>query len=118
MPILIASSPETEPRHWHIGSTLQLARENLKSVGSEAPMPFRLTRRFWSEIVLGVASSATCAATALSPQWLEMLTGAAPDGGDGSVEWGWAIALAVVAFGAFGVAGREARLSSSVDPPA
>ena len=41
--------------------------------------------------------------------WLEVLFGLAPDAGDGSVEWGMAITLAIATLVLFGWAGRTWR---------
>lgn len=51
--------------------------------------------RFWAEVALAGISAACLALTAAWPQWIEGLFGLEPDGGDGSTEWGWALALGV-----------------------
>ena len=47
------------------------------------------------EIVLASISATCLAATLVWPHWIEDLTGLEPDGGDGSTEWGWAVAFCV-----------------------
>ena len=49
--------------------------------------------RFWIEVALAGFSTASLALTAVWPQWIEHLLGLEPDGGDGSAEWGWVLAL-------------------------
>ena len=51
------------------------------------------TPQFWIETILAAASAACFVSTLIWPQWIEKLTGLEPDGGDGSAEWGWALAL-------------------------
>ena len=55
----------------------------------------RLRVRFWIEASLATVSAACLAVTAAWPQWIEDVFGLEPDGGDGSTEWGWALALGV-----------------------
>ena len=69
-------------------------------------MKSRLPLRFWIESVLGTASAVVLATTLAWPDWIERIFGLEPDGGDGSVEWGWAIALAVGTLVCFADAGR------------
>jgi len=72
-------------------------------------MTNRLPLRFWIETACGALSSAILALTLVWPDWIERGLGLAPDGGDGSAEWGWAIALAVVTLVLFVDAGRVWR---------
>ncbi len=53
--------------------------------------------RFWAECALAGLAAVLAVLTAISPDWIELLFGADPDGGDGSAEWGIVAALAVVA---------------------
>ena len=69
-------------------------------------MKNRLPPRFWVETVLGAASAAVLALTLALPDWIERIFGLEPDGGDGSAEWGWAIAFAVATLVFFADAGR------------
>jgi len=62
--------------------------------------------RSWLEMVLGCLSAIVVAATLVWPDWIERLFDAEPDGGDGSAEWGWAIALATISLVLFADAGR------------
>lgn len=55
----------------------------------------RLRVRFWVETTLAGVSAACLALTAAWPQWIEDIFGLEPDGGDGSTEWRWALALGV-----------------------
>jgi len=72
-------------------------------------MKSRLPLRFWVEAGLAAASAAVLALTLVWPDWIERSIDLAPDGGDGSAEWGWAIALAVVTLVFFVDAGRMWR---------
>jgi hypothetical protein len=62
--------------------------------------------RSWVEMLMGGLSALVFAATLVWPDWIERLFGIEPDGGDGSAEWGWAIAFAVAALLLFADAGR------------
>jgi hypothetical protein len=52
---------------------------------------------YWVEVALAAASAALAAATAINPDWIESLTGLAPDAGSGSAEWAVTLALALTA---------------------
>lgn len=58
-------------------------------------MKRHLPVRFWAEVTLACISAVCLALTAAWPQWIEDVFGLEPDGGDGSTEWGWALALCV-----------------------
>lgn len=58
------------------------------------------------EAALGGLSALVFAATLVWPDWIERLFDAEPDRGDGSAEWGWAIALAAMSLVLFVDAGR------------
>jgi len=62
--------------------------------------------RFWLEIGLGALSALLLALALVAPDWIEQLLGLEPDRGDGSAEWGWAIALSAVTLILFIDAGR------------
>jgi len=49
--------------------------------------------RFWLELALGSATAALAVLTAVSGEWIELLFGVDPDGGDGSLEWAIVAAL-------------------------
>jgi hypothetical protein len=71
-------------------------------------MQDRLPARFWVELALGVVSAVLLALAVMVPDWIEvLLSGAAPDGGDGSTEWGLALLWASVSVLMFGLAGRS-----------
>jgi len=53
-----------------------------------------LTSRFWIEMALGVLSAIVLVLTLTTPDWIEHVLDLAPDGGNGSTEWGLAISLA------------------------
>lgn len=65
-----------------------------------------LPKRFWFETILAVVSAVALALTLAVPDWFERLFDFAPDGGDGSAEWGLAAALAVATLILFVDAGR------------
>lgn len=69
----------------------------------------RFPTRIWVEVVLGLMSTIFLALTILLPDWMEVLFGFAPDGGDGSAEWRLALSLATVSILMFGFAGRAWR---------
>jgi hypothetical protein len=75
-------------------------------------MTTRLALRFWIEMALGVLSAIVLMMTLTMPDWIERFFGLAPDGGDGSTEWGWAISLAVATLTLFADA-RRLRLRSA-----
>ena len=70
-------------------------------------MKSRSVVRFWVEVAFGALSAALLASTLVWPDWIERLFAIAPDGGDGSAEWGWAITLSVVTLVCFLDAGRR-----------
>lgn len=79
-------------------------------------MKSRLPLRFWIETALGMSSAVVLAMTLAWPDWIETIFGLEPDAGDGSAEWGWAIALAVATLVFFADAGRTWwRIARSVD---
>jgi hypothetical protein len=53
-----------------------------------------LPTRFWVEVALGVASGALTALTITWTDWIELIFGIEPDGGDGSTEWGLVLTFA------------------------
>jgi len=69
-------------------------------------MQSRRPQRFWVEIILGMASAALLAITLVSPDWIERAFDLAPDGGDGSAEWGWAAGFAIATLVCFVDAGH------------
>jgi hypothetical protein len=80
------------------------------------PAQNRLPARVWVELALGLMSSALLALTLLSPHWIELLLGLAPDAGDGSAERAaalWWSALSVLMFGLVGRTWRRQIRSSS-----
>jgi hypothetical protein len=42
---------------------------------------------FWLEVALGTLTTALLVLTLAWPQWIELMFGIEPDGGDGSLEW-------------------------------
>jgi hypothetical protein len=62
--------------------------------------------RFWVEIGLGSLSTFLLGLTLVTPDWIERLFALEPDGGDGSAEWGWALALSAATLILFIDAGR------------
>ena len=75
-----------------------------------------LPARVWVELALGLTSSALLVLALLSPHWMELLFGLAPDAGDGSAEYGLALVWAAVSLLMFGLAGytwkKQIRTSS------
>jgi hypothetical protein len=63
----------------------------------------------WIEAILGVISAALLALALALPDWIERVFAIAPDGGDGSTEWGWAAGFAIVTVLLVADAGRMRR---------
>jgi hypothetical protein len=84
----------------------------VRTPGQEMPAQNRLPARVWVELALGLMSSALLALALLSPHWMELLFGLAPDAGDGSAERGVALLWSALSVLMFGLAGRTWRSSS------
>jgi hypothetical protein len=72
------------------------------------------------EAMFGAISAALFALALLVPDWIERAFDLAPDGGDGSAEWGWAAAFAVasiVLVADAAVVWRRSQLSSALRLP-
>ena len=68
-----------------------------------------LRTRFWVEAALSSLTAGLLILTLATPEWVELLFGVAPDGGDGSLEWWLVTALAVITAGVSVLAGVEWR---------
>jgi hypothetical protein len=66
-------------------------------------------RRARVEGVVAVLSALLAMVTLVWPQWIELLTGADPDGGNGSLEWAVVGGLAAIALVSSALALREVR---------
>jgi hypothetical protein len=64
---------------------------------------------FWVELGLSALSALSLALTLIWPQWIEMLFGVDPDGGDGSDEMGFTLGLAIATVTLLALARREWR---------
>lgn len=69
--------------------------------------------RFWFELFAGGGSAILFVATVLWPQWIELVFGADPDGGNGEAEWGIVAVLAVVSLVMLLTAGWEWRRAAA-----
>lgn len=74
-------------------------------------LPFR----FWVEVASACISAACLALTATWPHWIEDFFALEPDGGDGSTEWGWALALCVTTIVCIASARRTWKRAPSVE---
>ncbi|MBG0564640.1 ABC transporter permease [Actinoplanes aureus] len=52
-----------------------------------------LRARFWAEAVLAGLTALLTLITLVSREWIEILFGVSPDGGDGSLEWALVVLL-------------------------
>jgi hypothetical protein len=68
-----------------------------------------LRLRFWLEAVLGLACFILMIITLISREWIEILFGIDPDGGNGTVEWAIVGVLGVGAVATGGLAHHEWR---------
>jgi len=62
-------------------------------------MTRRVRRRFWLEAGLAALTAVLFVLTLITPQWIELLFDAEPDGGSGALEWAIVGALAVMTAG-------------------
>ena len=67
-----------------------------------------MRRRFWIEAALAVVSGCLLLLTLVTREWIELLTGWDPDGGNGSVEWLIVLGL-LAATATFGLLARAER---------
>ena len=67
----------------------------------------RLSRRYWIEVICAVASTVLFILTLVLPEWIEVVFGVDPDGGDGSLEIGIALAFMTVGLISSVLARRE-----------
>jgi hypothetical protein len=58
-------------------------------------MPRFIRLRFQAEVAIALICAAVFVATLVQPQWFELLFDEAPDGGDGSLEAGIALACSL-----------------------
>lgn len=79
----------TQPTNYPIVSARRLTGDAMISRSTGA--------RFWVEIVFAVLAAVLAVTTLINAEWIEWLTGTDPDGGDGSLEWLFAGACALVA---------------------
>jgi hypothetical protein len=68
-----------------------------------------MRKRFWIEAGLAVASGLLLLLTLVTREWIELLTGWDPDGGNGAVEWLIVVVL-LVATATFGLLARAERM--------
>ena len=72
----------------------------------------RLRRRFWLELALFLASGVLLVATAIEPEWIEVVVGVDPDASSSLLELGLTIA-AVIGLGCVVLAGVEWRRAAA-----
>jgi len=72
-------------------------------------------KRYAAALIAAVLSGVAGLATLIEPQWLELLSGASPDGGDGRRESIVAVAVSLGACALFGLlAWRERRREAAI----
>jgi hypothetical protein len=65
--------------------------------------------RWYLELLAGALSALATATTLVWPDWIEQFLDEAPDGGDGSAEWGLTLALCGLSLGLLVLAWRDGR---------
>jgi hypothetical protein len=68
-----------------------------------------LRARFWLEVLLAVLTGAAAIATIIWPAWIELVFGAEPDEGSGTVELAITVTIAIVSVFLSAAAGTEWR---------
>jgi hypothetical protein len=74
-----------------------------------------MRRRFWVALVLGGISAVLAVLTLITREWIEILFGVDPDGGNGGMEWAVVVVTAVTAFVCLGYARVELRRACVVE---
>jgi hypothetical protein len=88
----------------------QFVQKDTSLSTSEAPRASKhLPARIWVELALGLISAISLTLAILVPNWMELLFHAAPDGGDGTAERGFALMWAAISLLMFALAGRTWR---------
>ena len=80
-----------------------------------------LRRRFWIEVGLGATGVVLLVLTVAWPDWIEVVFGADPDGGNGALEWAIVTVVATCALTLPLLARlewRRAHTLPAADPPA
>lgn len=72
--------------------------------------------RFWIEAALALLTATLFVLTLISREWIEVLFGVDPDGGDGSLEWAIVSVLLAATVVFSGLAGIEWRRAASQEP--
>ncbi|MBA2952944.1 ABC transporter permease [Nocardioides sp. MAH-18] len=72
--------------------------------------------RFWVELVLTCVSAFLFLLTLASAEWIELVLGVEPDGGDGSLEWLITAGLLVVTIVLSLLTFRDGRRAASTAP--
>jgi len=83
-------------------------------------MSAKLPRRFWVESAIAAVCGVSAFAivlVSLWPQWIELIVGADPDNGSGTLEWAIASSLLVVAVLLSVAARREWKTSITQTTP-
>lgn len=65
--------------------------------------------QFWAALVLGGLSAVLAVLTSISREWIEIVFGVEPDGGNGALEWAIVVVTAVTAIVCLGYARLEWR---------
>ena len=76
-------------------------------------MSRNLPARFWFEAVTGVIGLALFVLTLVTREWIEVLTGWDPDGGNGAVEIALAFALLAISALSMFAASRDCRRAAA-----
>jgi hypothetical protein len=72
--------------------------------------------RFWIEAALGLLTAGLFVLTLITREWIELLFGIDPDGGDGSLEWAIVAVLLVATVAFVWLARVEWRRAASQEP--